>query len=262
MLNAMEKLFKVAELSNLHGDEEKAYISYTRFFNLLEIAQKTSGFRFHKQKDQLIGLIGGINELNKALDLLESITASLRERYAELEVPETAGHSQSHSFENLTLQSEGAKAPLEKLLNHSVFMEDEQSCTEVDTSRDQEAQNKIWELECKVRTLEDENKRLKELAKSATEKLEEQERRHREQETKEKQRTERENETERKRKLNKSDFPSQHLASQPPTTENPSIESYLPLVYMPKQDEMVSAPIFLLKIWLFAPLNCILSHII
>lgn len=81
----MAKLYKEAEESNLEGDEERAYIFYMRFFNLLQHVQKTPEFR--TQKEQITALLGGNNGLKRTFDLLESISNSLRNRYEVLNAP-------------------------------------------------------------------------------------------------------------------------------------------------------------------------------
>lgn len=77
----MAKVYKEAEEKNLEGDEEKAYIYYMRFFNLLNIVKKTPDFSI--QKEQITSLLGGSKGLTRTLDQLENIAANLRHRYIQ-----------------------------------------------------------------------------------------------------------------------------------------------------------------------------------
>lgn len=83
----MAKLYKNAEEAILEGDEERSYIYFMRFFNLLGFVKKTSEFR--SQIEQITSLLGGNSGLNRTFDQLENIAASLRQRYDEQYPPES-----------------------------------------------------------------------------------------------------------------------------------------------------------------------------
>lgn len=75
----MTKLFKHGEEAILEGDEEKAYVYYVRFFNLLTQLKKTPDF--NSQKEYLTTIIGGKRGIERTMETLERVSDNLRNRY-------------------------------------------------------------------------------------------------------------------------------------------------------------------------------------
>lgn len=82
LLETARKLFAEAEKQYREGDEEMAYVFYTKYFNLLNSIYKK---RDYPQSKQLIRQMLGDNRTNKmTMDRLEALTSSLHERYDRL----------------------------------------------------------------------------------------------------------------------------------------------------------------------------------
>ncbi|XP_075146576.1 ubiquitin specific protease 8 isoform X1 [Haematobia irritans] len=82
LLEAAKKLSEEAQKYYLKGDEEMAYIFYTRYFNMLNTIYKK---REYAESKPLIREMLGDNRSNKlTMDRLEKLTQSLHERYDRL----------------------------------------------------------------------------------------------------------------------------------------------------------------------------------
>ncbi|XP_022306135.2 ubiquitin carboxyl-terminal hydrolase 8-like isoform X2 [Crassostrea virginica] len=87
LCNSAQKIQKEAELNESLGDEEKAYILYMKFFNVVTYARKSPDYK--KQKDYYDSLIGQKNLL-KSIDKAEELSANLKDRYELAEAEEVA----------------------------------------------------------------------------------------------------------------------------------------------------------------------------
>ncbi|GAB1605796.1 ubiquitin carboxyl-terminal hydrolase 8-like [Argonauta hians] len=72
------KLLNSAELCENTGDEEKAYVLYMRFFNLITSVKRTSEY---KKDEQYYNKMVGFKNLKKAIKRAESLQKSLNYRY-------------------------------------------------------------------------------------------------------------------------------------------------------------------------------------
>ncbi|KAH8312312.1 hypothetical protein KR044_010162, partial [Drosophila immigrans] len=96
MLNTASKLFLVAESYLRDGDQESAYISYMKYFNMLSIIHKKPDYQQHKPMVQ--EMLGDNTTNRRIMDKLELLTDSLSQRYKEL-LP-SKGSSNSNSLPN------------------------------------------------------------------------------------------------------------------------------------------------------------------
>lgn len=82
LLDAAKRLNAEADKHYLKGDEELAYVFYTKYFNLLNSIYKKPDYQENKR---LIRQMLGDNRTNKmTMDRLEALSISLNERYARL----------------------------------------------------------------------------------------------------------------------------------------------------------------------------------
>lgn len=87
-METAKKLYSEAEKHYRQGDEEKAYVFYTKYFNLLNSIHKKPDYGESKP---LIRQMLGDNRTNKmTMDRLEALTNSLNERYARLNAKQNA----------------------------------------------------------------------------------------------------------------------------------------------------------------------------
>ncbi|KAJ8311552.1 hypothetical protein KUTeg_010907 [Tegillarca granosa] len=82
LLRSAEKMMKEAEAQDLLGDEERAYVLYMKYFNVITIIKKTADYR--KQKDYYDSLIGKKNIL-KAITKAEELSSNIKDRYDLME---------------------------------------------------------------------------------------------------------------------------------------------------------------------------------
>ncbi|XP_033725421.1 ubiquitin carboxyl-terminal hydrolase 8-like [Pecten maximus] len=87
LIKTSETMLKGAEESDMLGDEERAYVLFMRFFNIITAVKKMPEYR--KQKDFYDKLIGQKNVL-KCLDKAETLSKSLKNRYDFSEAQEIA----------------------------------------------------------------------------------------------------------------------------------------------------------------------------
>lgn len=87
LIKTSETMLKGAEESDMLGDEERAYVLFMRFFNIITAVKKMPEYR--KQKDFYDKLIGQKNVL-KCLDKAEALSQSLKNRYDYSEAQEIA----------------------------------------------------------------------------------------------------------------------------------------------------------------------------
>ncbi|KAM7362211.1 ubiquitin specific protease 8 [Cochliomyia hominivorax] len=88
LLETAKKLIAEAEKHYRKGDEELAYVFYTKYFNLLNSIYKKPDYQENKP---LIRKMLGDNRSNKlTMDRLEALSISLNERYATLNAKTTA----------------------------------------------------------------------------------------------------------------------------------------------------------------------------
>ncbi|KAH8294966.1 hypothetical protein KR018_004837 [Drosophila ironensis] len=80
MLNTARKLYVTAEEHRLGGDEELAYITYMKYFNMLNEIHKKSDYIAHKAAVRQ--MLGDTEANRRIMDALEVITNSLSRRYA------------------------------------------------------------------------------------------------------------------------------------------------------------------------------------
>ncbi|XP_074661090.1 ubiquitin carboxyl-terminal hydrolase 8-like isoform X2 [Tubulanus polymorphus] len=93
-VKSAEKVFRSAEDHAVETDEEKAYVLYMKFFNIIACVKKTSDYR--KNEKFYRELIGTAN-LIKAINEAEILSKSLKERYDEREAIEVAKKFQAKS---------------------------------------------------------------------------------------------------------------------------------------------------------------------
>jgi ubiquitin carboxyl-terminal hydrolase 8 len=82
---SLKKLLEEAEKYRLEGDEERSYVLYMKFMNLLSRIQKMNDFS--KEKSQVSKLLGNNEGMRKNFDRLQELQKSLKERY-ELKYPQ------------------------------------------------------------------------------------------------------------------------------------------------------------------------------
>ncbi|XP_013398509.1 ubiquitin carboxyl-terminal hydrolase 8 [Lingula anatina] len=81
-VKSAEKIFNHAEQAKLDGDEERGYVMYMRYFNIITIAKKLPDYK--KNEEFFSKMIGGKNQL-KAIEEAEALSSSLKDRYELLE---------------------------------------------------------------------------------------------------------------------------------------------------------------------------------
>ncbi|CRK98995.1 CLUMA_CG011986, isoform B [Clunio marinus] len=87
ILISLKKLIRKAEEMKVHGDEEQSYILYMKFMNLLSKLQKFPDYK--KNKHQISEMLGSNEVITSYMDVLESLSNSLKERYAKKYPPES-----------------------------------------------------------------------------------------------------------------------------------------------------------------------------
>nr|XP_034319481.1 kinesin-like protein KIN-7M, chloroplastic isoform X1 [Crassostrea gigas]XP_034319483.1 kinesin-like protein KIN-7M, chloroplastic isoform X1 [Crassostrea gigas]XP_034319484.1 kinesin-like protein KIN-7M, chloroplastic isoform X1 [Crassostrea gigas]XP_034319485.1 kinesin-like protein KIN-7M, chloroplastic isoform X1 [Crassostrea gigas]XP_034319486.1 kinesin-like protein KIN-7M, chloroplastic isoform X1 [Crassostrea gigas]XP_034319488.1 kinesin-like protein KIN-7M, chloroplastic isoform X1 [ len=87
LINSAKSIHKQAELNESLGDDEKAYILYMKYFNVVTLARKLPDYK--KQKDYYDSLIRQKIFL-KSIDKREELSASLKDRYELAEAEEVA----------------------------------------------------------------------------------------------------------------------------------------------------------------------------
>ncbi|XP_059143552.1 ubiquitin carboxyl-terminal hydrolase 8-like [Physella acuta] len=78
IIKSNNKVFQDAEAYDLQGDEERAFVFYIKYFNLLRLVKSKPEYK--KQKDYFDKLIGSSNQV-KAIERAEKLAESLKERY-------------------------------------------------------------------------------------------------------------------------------------------------------------------------------------
>ncbi|XP_059172661.1 ubiquitin carboxyl-terminal hydrolase 8-like [Physella acuta] len=78
IIKSNKKVFEDAEAYDLQGDEERAFIFYIKYFNMLRLIKSKPEYK--KQKDYFDKLIGSSNQV-KAIERAEKLAESLKERY-------------------------------------------------------------------------------------------------------------------------------------------------------------------------------------
>lgn len=91
----------------LEGDEEKAFVLYMRYLDLLLTNHKKPGFDKHKQ--YINELLGGNASMKITIDKLELLAKNLEKRY-EAAYPTKTEISDSHDFMNETVEMANANA--------------------------------------------------------------------------------------------------------------------------------------------------------
>ncbi|XP_062575612.1 ubiquitin carboxyl-terminal hydrolase 8-like isoform X2 [Saccostrea cucullata] len=87
LLKSAEKINKEAVLNESLGDEEKAYIMYMKYFNIVTLIRKSPDYK--KQKDYFDSLIGQ-KTLLKCMDKAEELSSNLKDRYELAEAEDVA----------------------------------------------------------------------------------------------------------------------------------------------------------------------------
>ena len=82
LVKTADKMLKEAEQGDMLGDEERAYVLYMKYFNVVTFLKKSADYK--KQKQYYDSLLGQKNLL-KSIDKAEELAESLKERYGELE---------------------------------------------------------------------------------------------------------------------------------------------------------------------------------
>lgn len=72
LLNATEKVLQAAEQWNQKRDYERAYIFYTKYFNLIQICREKKS-QFTKFEDECRKRLGTKDDINKRMDVLEHL---------------------------------------------------------------------------------------------------------------------------------------------------------------------------------------------
>ncbi|KAH8314999.1 ubiquitin carboxyl-terminal hydrolase 8 isoform X1 [Drosophila kikkawai] len=85
LLNTTRKLYVAAEEYRLDGDEELAYITYMKYFNMLTAIRKKSDYAIHKTTVRQ--MLGDTASNRRIMDSLELISQSLLLRYEQLQCP-------------------------------------------------------------------------------------------------------------------------------------------------------------------------------
>ncbi|KAL8615253.1 hypothetical protein ACOMHN_050294 [Nucella lapillus] len=78
LVKSADTMFREAEKHDLQGDEEKAFIMYMRYFNIVKQVKTNSDYK--KNKQYYDGLLGQKNQV-RAIEQAEQLAASLKERY-------------------------------------------------------------------------------------------------------------------------------------------------------------------------------------
>ncbi|XP_050395698.1 ubiquitin carboxyl-terminal hydrolase 8 [Patella vulgata] len=87
LIKSAEKTFQEAVKQDDCGDEERSYILYMKYFNVVQQAKKQSEYK--KQKEYYDSLLGSKNQM-KAIQRAESLSQSLKERYDLIEAESIA----------------------------------------------------------------------------------------------------------------------------------------------------------------------------
>ncbi|XP_052267867.1 ubiquitin carboxyl-terminal hydrolase 8-like [Dreissena polymorpha] len=82
LVKTADKILKEAEHSDLMEDEERAYVLFMKYFNLVTFLKKTADYK--KEKTYYYNLLGAKN-LMSAIEKAEELSGSLKERYDLLE---------------------------------------------------------------------------------------------------------------------------------------------------------------------------------
>lgn len=78
MVTTAKNLLTHAEKHNFDGDQEDSYICYMKFFNLMDIINKTPELR---QQRAVWSILGGNSIMNETFDIVEKLSGSLEKRY-------------------------------------------------------------------------------------------------------------------------------------------------------------------------------------
>ncbi|EDV93611.1 GH18183 [Drosophila grimshawi] len=95
LLNTARKLLLTAEDYRLDGDQELAYITYMKYFNMLSSIRAKSDYNQHKQSVRQ--MLGDADSNRRIMDTLEQISTSLSKRYNML-LPRSNGASISSTL--------------------------------------------------------------------------------------------------------------------------------------------------------------------
>ncbi|XP_067653000.1 ubiquitin carboxyl-terminal hydrolase 8-like [Haliotis asinina] len=87
IIKSADKTFREAVHQDELSDEERAYVLYMRYFNVIQMARKKS--EYIKQKEYFDNLIGKKNQLH-AIERAESLSKNLKERYDLIEAEAVA----------------------------------------------------------------------------------------------------------------------------------------------------------------------------
>ncbi|XP_052786625.1 ubiquitin carboxyl-terminal hydrolase 8-like [Mya arenaria] len=87
LVKTADKMLKEAEHSELMQDEERAYVLFMKYFNVVTYLKKTSDYR--KEKTYYDNLLGSKNLLS-AIDNAEQLSGSLKERFDLIEAESVA----------------------------------------------------------------------------------------------------------------------------------------------------------------------------
>ena len=77
LVKTADRMLKEAELADKVVDEERAYVLFMKYFNVVTFLKKTADYR--KQKAYFDDLLGAKNLL-QAIDRAEKLSAGLKER--------------------------------------------------------------------------------------------------------------------------------------------------------------------------------------
>ncbi|XP_030572237.1 ubiquitin carboxyl-terminal hydrolase 8 isoform X1 [Drosophila novamexicana] len=93
LLNTARKLYLTAEDYRLDGDQELAYITYMKYFNMLSAIRGKSDYNQHKLTVRQV--LGDTDSNRRIMDTLELINTSLRKRYEQL-LPPGGGNAKTN----------------------------------------------------------------------------------------------------------------------------------------------------------------------
>lgn len=82
LVKTADKMLKEAEHSDIMMDEERAYVLFMKYFNVVTFLKKTADYK--KQKAYFDDLLGSKN-LMQAIDRAEKLSEGLKERYERQE---------------------------------------------------------------------------------------------------------------------------------------------------------------------------------
>lgn len=82
LCKSLNLVLKQAEKHHRIGDEENAFMFYLKYFNLINIIQKSKDFP--KVRPRQREFFGTNNEMNKRLEICERLKSHLLERYTLL----------------------------------------------------------------------------------------------------------------------------------------------------------------------------------